>query len=56
MPWHDMLTVIREDNAFRYGKGLLPPAEGEALWAAFDYEMDRLYAVMNEGHEPDKDA
>lgn len=51
MPWPDMLSVIREDNAFRYGKGLLPPEEGEALWAVFDREMDRLYAVMNEGLE-----
>ena len=53
MPWTDMLAIIREDNAFRYGKGLLPPAEGAALWAEFDAEMDRLYAVMNEGKEPD---
>lgn len=53
MPWPDMLSVIREDNAFRYGKGLLPPEEGAALWAAFDQEMDRLYAVMNAGTEMD---
>ncbi len=45
--------MIREDNAFRYAKGLLPPEEGEALWAAFDREMDRLYAVANEGRELD---
>ena len=30
-----------------------PPAEGAALWAEFDAETDRLYAVMNEGKEPD---
>ena len=53
MPWPDRLAVIREDNAFRFGKDLLPPAEGAALWAEFDAEMDRLYAVMNEGKEPD---
>jgi hypothetical protein len=53
MPWPDQLSVIREDNAFRYAKGLLPPEEGEALWAAFDREMDRLYAVANEGRELD---
>jgi hypothetical protein len=23
------------------------------LWAEFDVEMDRLYAIMNEGKEPD---
>lgn len=53
MPWPDMLSVIREDNAFRYGKGLLPPEEGAALWAEFDREMDRLYAIMNVGTELD---
>jgi hypothetical protein len=53
MPWADQLAIIREDNAFRFGKDMLPPAEGAALWAEFDAEMDRLYAVMNEGKEPD---
>ncbi len=47
MPWDDHLTIIREDNAFRYGKDVLPAEEAAALWAAFDVEMDRLYAVMN---------
>ena len=53
MPWTDQLSIIREDNAFRFGKDVLPAAEGDALWAEFDIEMDRLYAVMNEGKEPD---
>jgi len=53
MPWPDQLAIIREDNAFRFGKDVLPPAEGAALWAAFDAEMDRLYAIMNEGKDPD---
>ena len=54
MPWDDMLRVIREDNGFRWGKDLLPPEEGAALWAEFDREMDRLYAIMNaaQGAEP----
>jgi len=55
MPWNDQLEIIREDNAFRYGARHLPPAEGEALWAEFDAEMERLYAVMNEGKELDPD-
>jgi len=55
MPWTDRLAIIREDNAFRFGKDALPQAEGAALWAEFDAEMDRLYAVMNEGKEPDLD-
>ncbi len=54
MPWTDMLAIIREDNAFRTGKDLLPPEEGAALWAEFDREMDRLYAVMNEGLDLDE--
>ena len=56
MPWTDPLAIVREDNAFRFGKDALPPAEGAALWAKFDAEMDRLYAAMNEGKEPDGDA
>ncbi len=55
MPWSDQLAIIREDNAFRFGKDILPPAEGAALWAEFNVEMDRLYAIMNEGKEPDLD-
>jgi hypothetical protein len=53
MPWTDMLDIICEDNAFRFGKDLLPPAEGAALRAAFDVEMDRLYAIANEAKERD---
>jgi hypothetical protein len=55
MPWNDMLTIIREDNAFRFGKDVLPPDEAATLWAQFNVEMDRLYAIMNEGKEPDLD-
>lgn len=53
MPWLDQLAIIRGDNAFRFGKDMLPPEEGAALWAEFGAEMDRLYAVMNAGKEPD---
>jgi hypothetical protein len=53
MPWPDQLAIIREDNAFRFGKDVLPRAEGAALWAEFDAEMNRLYAIMNAGMEPD---
>jgi hypothetical protein len=42
-----------DQNAFRFGKDVLPRDEGAALWAEFDVEMNRLYAVMNEGKEPD---
>jgi hypothetical protein len=55
MPWPDQLAIIREDNAFRFGKDVLPHAEGAALWAEFDAEMNRLYAIMNAGKEADPD-
>jgi hypothetical protein len=55
MPWPDLLSIIREDNAFRFGKDVLPREEGAALWADFDAEMDRLYAIMNEGKDLDLD-
>lgn len=53
MPWDDMLRIIREDNGFRWAKDVLPAEEGAALWAEFDREMDRLYAIMNAGLEPE---
>jgi hypothetical protein len=53
LPWADQLEAIHADNAFRYGKEALPPEEAAELWEAFNREMDRLYAVMNEGKEPD---
>ena len=56
MPWDDHLEIIRHDNEFRFGKDVLPPEEGAALWAAFDVEMDRLYAEMNARLEAEYDA
>jgi hypothetical protein len=53
MPWTDQLEIIHVDNAFRYGKDVLPPEEAAELWDAFNREMDRLYAGMNKGKEPD---
>ena len=48
IPWTEPLAIIREDNAFRFGKDALPPEEGEKLWTEFNAEMDRLYAAMKE--------
>ena len=48
MPWTESMAIIREDNAFRFGKDALPAEEGAILWAQFDAEMDRLYAILNE--------
>ncbi len=53
MPWPNLLTIIHEDNDFRFSKDILPPDEGAALWAAFDKEMDRLYLIMNGGEVVD---
>jgi hypothetical protein len=53
MPWSDRLAIIREDNASRFGKDVLPRAEGAEPSAEFGAEMNRLYAIMNEGKEPD---
>ena len=52
-PCDEVVAIIRADNAFRFDKDALPPEEGAALWAAFDAEMDRLYAIMNAGKDPD---
>jgi len=46
MPWTDQLSIIREDNAFRFAKDALPQDEARELWDAFSAEMDRLYAGL----------
>lgn len=51
MPWTDRIAVIHVENAFRANKNLLPPAEGAALWAEFDREMDRLFALAHAAEE-----
>jgi hypothetical protein len=33
MPWPDQHAIIREDNAFRFGNHILPPAEAATLLA-----------------------
>ena len=43
--WKDELAAIHEENGFRAASELLG-AEGHALWARFDSEMDRLYATV----------
>lgn len=40
MSRNDMLTTMRGDNTFRFGKDVPPPAEGAALWAEFNVETD----------------
>lgn len=53
MPWPDILGAIHADNSFRHKMKYLPSQEAAALWAEFDVEMDRLYAVMNDGKDVD---
>ena len=47
MPWTDQMSIIREDNAFRFAKDALPKEEARELWDAFSAEMDRLYAGLH---------
>ena len=53
MPWTDQLEIIRADNAFRYGKELCRLLRRPSYGTRSTAEMDRLYAAMNEGKEPD---
>ena len=48
-PWRDEAGVILEDGAFRRAMRMVPAAEAEALWAEYDREMERLYAVWAGG-------
>ena len=56
MPWPDRLAIIHAENAFRFDKEALPPAEAAALWAAFDTEMDRLFALAEAAEGPAEPA
>ena len=53
MPWPDKLSAVLAENAFRFDKDALPPAEAAALWAAFDRELDRLYALAEAAEGPE---
>ena len=43
--WRDEAAVILDDGAFQRAMRLVPPEEAQALWADFDKEMQRLYAM-----------
>lgn len=43
-PWADLTAMTLEEMGFRSRCTLLPPEEGAGLRAAFDAEMDRIYA------------
>ena len=43
--WRDETGVILDDGAFQRAMRLVPPQEAQGLWADFDREMQRLYAI-----------
>ena len=43
--WRDETGVILDDGAFQRAMRLVPPQEAQRLWADFDKEMQRLYAI-----------
>src|ERR1700722_7855656 len=43
--WRDQTAVILDDGAFQRAMRLVPPDEAQALWADFDAQMERLYAI-----------
>ncbi len=47
-PWKDEAGVILDDGSFRRAMLLVPDGEAQALWAAYDAEMERLYAVFSQ--------
>jgi hypothetical protein len=46
--WRDETSVILDGGAFQRAMRLVPEQEAPALWAGFDREMQRLYAVWAE--------
>jgi hypothetical protein len=43
--WQDQTGVILDDGAFQRAMRLVPGEEAQALWADFDAQMERLYAI-----------
>ncbi len=50
--WKDQTGVILDDGAFQRAMRLVPHEEAQALWAEFDAQMERLYAVWAAAHAP----
>ncbi len=53
IPWDRNMELIQLDNYVRDHKHVLPPEEAAAFWAEFDFHMTRLFALLNEGLDPD---
>ena len=43
--WRDEAAVILDDGAFQRAMRLVPHDEAQVLWADFDVQMERLYAI-----------
>jgi aspartate/tyrosine/aromatic aminotransferase len=46
--WTNDTAVIMEDGAFRRAMQWVPVDEAQTLWAEFDRQMQRLYAIWIE--------
>ena len=44
-PWKDQMGVILDDGAFQRAMQHVPMDEAKVLWAEFDAQMERLYAI-----------
>jgi len=54
--WRDESAVILDDGAFQRAMRLVPREEAQALWAEFDAQMERLYAIWAAARGSPSDA
>jgi hypothetical protein len=54
--WQDQTGVILDDGAFQRAMRLVPREEAQALWADFDAQMERLYAIWAAACVPPAEA
>lgn len=54
--WQDQTGVILDDGAFQRAMRLVPREEAQALWADFDAQMERLYAIWAAACVPPSEA
>jgi hypothetical protein len=45
-PWKDNMAAILDDGAFQRAMHYVPEGEARALWAEYDAQAERLYAVF----------
>jgi hypothetical protein len=54
--WRDEAAVILDDGAFQRAMRLVPREEAQSLWADFDAQMERLYAIWAAASASPSDA